>query len=195
VIGFWNRVDSHFLRREAPGEKIQKTPKSNRHRRADMTPELVEALAKFPRVGETVFCNADGAKLWAAQRKVGLGRIKWHELRRSFASIVTSGGAPLVVVQSLLGHSTIQMTERYAHLAPGKSAALCTCSPRRRARAQSTLDCAFEPGFAAGGVDGGGVDHRHVSSKGVVDCHHGCEWTGHDFVLCLKPPRCSRSSP
>jgi integrase len=121
------------VRRSAPKWlSIEKTPKSNRHRRLDMTPELVEALEKFPRVGETVSCNADGSKLkpgqlhemlWAAQKKAGLRRIKWHELRHSFASILTSGGAPLVVVQSLLGHSTIRMTERYAHLAPGKSAA------------------------------------------------------------------------
>ena len=61
--------------------------------------------------------------LWAAQRKSGLRRIKWHELRHSFASILTTGGAPLRIVQSLLGHSTIRMTERYAHLAPGQSAA------------------------------------------------------------------------
>ena len=60
--------------------------------------------------------------MWAAQRKSGLRRIKWHELRHSFASILTTGGAPLRVVQSLLGHSTIRMTERYAHLAPGESA-------------------------------------------------------------------------
>jgi integrase len=121
------------VRRSAPKWlSIEKTPKSNRHRRVDMTTDLVEALGKFPRVGENVFCNADGSKLqpgqfhemlWAAQKKAGLRRIKWHELRHSFASILTSGGAPLVVVQELLGHSTIRMTERYAHLAPGRSAA------------------------------------------------------------------------
>lgn len=79
----------------------------------------------------TVFCNSDGSKLqpgqfheilWAAQKRAGLRRIKWHELRHSFASILTSGGAPLRGVQSLLGHSTIRTTERYAHLAPGQSA-------------------------------------------------------------------------
>lgn len=48
--------------------------------------------------------------------------LKWHELRHSFASILTTGGAPIRIVQSLLGHSTIRMTERYAHLAPGESA-------------------------------------------------------------------------
>jgi site-specific recombinase XerD len=60
--------------------------------------------------------------LWAAQKKAGLRRIKWHELRHSLASILTTGGAPLRIVQSLLGHSTIKTTERYAHLAPGQSA-------------------------------------------------------------------------
>jgi site-specific recombinase XerD len=57
------------------------------------------------------------------QKQAGLRRIKWHELRHSFASILTTGGAPLRIVQSLLGHSTIRMTERYAHLAQGQSAA------------------------------------------------------------------------
>jgi hypothetical protein len=56
-----------------------------------------------------------------AAEVAGLRRIKWHELRHSFASILTSGGAPLRVVQSLLGHSSIRMTERYPHLAPGQS--------------------------------------------------------------------------
>jgi hypothetical protein len=34
----------------------------------------------------------------------------------------TDAGDPLRIVQSLLGHSTTKMTERYAHLAPGQSA-------------------------------------------------------------------------
>jgi site-specific recombinase XerD len=103
----------------------------NRHRRVDLTAELAEALEKIRHGSDLVFCNSDGSKLrpgqfhevlWAAQRKSGLLRIKWHELPHSFASILTTGGAPLRVVQSLLGHSTIRMTERYAHLAPGESA-------------------------------------------------------------------------
>jgi integrase len=129
-IDFENRIIT--IRRSAPKWLvIEKSPKSNRHRRVDLTPELGEALGNIQRRSEAVFCNEDGSKLrpgqfheilWAAQKKAGLRRIKWHELRHSFASILTTGGAPLRVVQSLLGHSSIKMTERYAHLAPGQSA-------------------------------------------------------------------------
>ena len=129
-VDFESRIIS--IRRSAPKWLVvEKSPKSNRHRRVDLTPELAEALEKIRHGGELVFCNPDGSKLrpgqfheilWAAQRKSALRRIKWHELRHSFASILTTGGAPLRIVQSLLGHSTIRMTELYAHLAPGESA-------------------------------------------------------------------------
>ena len=133
----WSDVDfeNHIItiRRSSPKWLIiEKSPKSNRHRRVDLTPELATALNGIHRRGEMIFCNDDGSKLqpgqfhgilWAAQKKAGLRRIKWHELRHSFASILTTGGTSLRVVQSLLGHSSIKMTERYAHLAPGQSAA------------------------------------------------------------------------
>lgn len=48
----------------------------------------------------------------------GLRQIGWHCQRRSFASHLAMRGAPLKAIQELLGHSTIQMTMRYAHLAP-----------------------------------------------------------------------------
>ena len=127
-MDFETRIIS--IRRSAPKWLVvEKSPKSNRHRRVDLTPELAAALEKIRHGGELVICNPDGSKLrpgscheilWAAQRKSGLRRIKWHDLRHSFASILTTGGAPLRIVQSLLGHSTIRMTERYAHLAPGR---------------------------------------------------------------------------
>ena len=44
----------------------------------------------------------------------------WHMLRHSFASHCVAAGYHLREVQVWMGHSTIQVTERYAHLAPKK---------------------------------------------------------------------------
>lgn len=53
-----------------------------------------------------------------AQLGAGVRRISWHALRHTFASQLVSRGAPMRAVQHYFGHSTVQMTERYAHLAP-----------------------------------------------------------------------------
>ena len=98
----------------------------------DLTPELAAALRPIRHRAELIFCADDGSMLrpgqfqevlWAAQRRAGLRRIKWHDLRHSYASILASGGMPLFLIRGLLGHSSVKMTERYAHLAASQTAA------------------------------------------------------------------------
>jgi len=53
-----------------------------------------------------------------AEAKAGIRDFSWHCLRHTFCSRLVMAGVPLKTVQELMGHKTIQMTARYAHLSP-----------------------------------------------------------------------------
>lgn len=58
-------------------------------------------------------------EIWtAARERCNLSHVHWHDLRHTFASWLLQSGASLVEVKELMGHSTINVTMRYAHLAP-----------------------------------------------------------------------------
>jgi integrase len=78
--------------------------------------------------GERVFVTEDGKpfirkaiRRWfeEAVAKANIKDFSWHCLRHTFCSRFVMAGVPLKTVQELMGHKTIQMTARYAHLSPG----------------------------------------------------------------------------
>jgi integrase len=55
-----------------------------------------------------------------ALEKAGLRRIRLHDLRHSYASILISAGVSPAYVQQQLGHASIQLTvDTYTHFIPG----------------------------------------------------------------------------
>lgn len=51
-----------------------------------------------------------------ARERVGLDWLRIHDLRHTFASWLVQSGTPLYTVSKLMGHSSIESTQRYAHL-------------------------------------------------------------------------------
>ena len=69
------------------------------------------------------FPNAQGERLtgpryWfePAIREAKIQNFHWHDLRHTFASRLRMAGVDLGTIQELMGHKTIAMTCRYAHL-------------------------------------------------------------------------------
>ena len=53
-----------------------------------------------------------------AVNAAGLGDFHWHDLRHTFASRAVMAGVDLMTVANWLGHKSLAMMTRYAHLAP-----------------------------------------------------------------------------
>ena len=53
-----------------------------------------------------------------ADARAGLGWLHFHDLRHTFASHWMMNGGDLYVLKDILGHKSVSMTQRYAHLSP-----------------------------------------------------------------------------
>ena len=54
----------------------------------------------------------------AAMKRAAIPNFRFHDLRHTAASWMAMRRRPLVEIKEVLGHSSITMTMRYAHLSP-----------------------------------------------------------------------------
>ena len=114
-----------------------KDTKTKRNRHAFITAEIRQMLTRRyqgqPKTDQ-VFMAGKNRNFYArimyhfyiAVNELGLNdgrtdrrqKLVFHSLRHTFASWLVQMGKPLYTVSRLMGHSSVKMTERYAHLAP-----------------------------------------------------------------------------
>jgi integrase len=116
----WSRVDLHanaitFVRETTKGQRTRTVP---------IAPPLREALCQLRhgKADDFVFVYNDRpvasmrTALRSAARRAGVGHLGFHTLRHSFGRFFIERGGPVVQLQRILGHSTINMTMRYVHI-------------------------------------------------------------------------------
>jgi integrase len=115
----WSSVD--FDRRIVTIEG--RNAKSRQTRHVPLNEEATNVLLKWQqqaggkaRVFDVATNYQNGWK--ALLKRAGIANFRWHDMRHHFASRLVQRGVPLNTVRDLLGHSTMQMSLRYAHLAP-----------------------------------------------------------------------------
>lgn len=88
--------------------------------------EVLRGLKRLDRNPWVITGKVDGGRLtdlqpfWQRVRaRAGLNGVRIHDLRHTFASVAAGQGMSLPMIGKLLGHSQVQTTARYAHLAGG----------------------------------------------------------------------------
>lgn len=83
------------------------------------TPQLIPLHAKIAGIASRlplpVTDQVLRGEFEAARTAMGLS-IRFHDLRHTFASWLLQGGADVMHVRDFLGHSSVSVTQRYAHL-------------------------------------------------------------------------------
>ena len=107
--------------------ELQLTDSKTGGRTVPLSPSAVRLLASLPREDDNpwvIVGRKRGAHLtdleypWRRIRaRAGLHDVRIHDLRHSFASRALALGEGLPMIGKLLGHTQVQTTARYAHLA------------------------------------------------------------------------------
>lgn len=101
--------------------------------------EIIKSHAKTRRLdSELVFPNRKGdapahirTAFETALKRANIDDFRFHDLRHSAASYLAMNGASLAEIAEVLGHKTLQMVKRYAHLSETHTAKVVESMNRR----------------------------------------------------------------
>lgn len=118
----WDRV--HFDNTIEPYIEIDQT-KNNQKRFIPLNDDLAQIFESLRgNHPEYVFIGLRGKPLQSVKKpfatalnKAGITNFKFHDLRHTFASHFVMCGGDLFTLKEILGHSSLKMVLRYAHLA------------------------------------------------------------------------------
>jgi integrase len=140
----WDRVDLKSARAWIPGEHM----KAGRTHGLSLSPDAVKVLKDLRRAaprGNAVFqyegaqiANANTAAFKKAVERAGIGSLRWHDLRHTWASWAIQNGATLQQVMELGGWVSYTMVLRYAHLAPDHLAAAAALVTLKKPKSRRT---------------------------------------------------------
>ena len=117
----WSQIDM----RNRIWTKPSSETKQRREHRVPFSSAVEELLCRrrAETVGTYIFPGRLGTpfrdvrRTWQSVcKETGIGKVRIHDLRHTFASLAASSGQTLLVVGELLGHFTAQTTKRYAGL-------------------------------------------------------------------------------
>ena len=145
----WGDIDFASLyltvRRQIVRGDVVPFTKTGRIRRVDLSTTLSDVLKRLRRarreewlargitaIPAWVFANRAGnppdmhnlknRHFLRCLEKAGLRRIRFHDIRHTFATLLIQNGEPLAYVKDQLGHSSIKLTvDTYTHWIPGSN--------------------------------------------------------------------------
>lgn len=102
--------------------------KSGRPRQIPLSDALREELSNVKRLSAYVFTNPKTLKPYTNIRdrftdiceNSGIDSIRFHDLRHTAATRMVASGIDIVVVQDILGHANLSVTQRYSHPVPDR---------------------------------------------------------------------------